>query len=94
MQSRQSLDLLVNNAGVMALPRRQTTVDGFEMQFETNYLGHFALTSRLMPLLQRASAPRVVNVSGLAHRTAFIDFDDLQGARIYSSWKAHGNPSL
>ena len=94
MQSRQSLDLLVNNAGVMALHRRQTTADGFEMLFETNYLGHFALTSRLMPLLQRASAPRVVNVSSLAHRTAFIDFDDLQGARIYSSWKAYGNPSL
>src|ERR1700742_4830312 len=60
MQSRASLDLLINNAGVMALPRRQTTADGFEMQFGTNYLGHFALTARLLPLLRRASAPRVV----------------------------------
>jgi NAD(P)-dependent dehydrogenase (short-subunit alcohol dehydrogenase family) len=73
MHSRQSLDLLINNAGVMALPRRQTTADGFEMQFATNYLGHFVLTARLMPLLRRSSGPRVVNVSSLAHRTAFIE---------------------
>ena len=64
------------------------------MQFGTNYLGHFALTARLMPLLRRASGPRVVNVSSLAHRTAFIDFDDLQGARIYSPWKAYGQSKL
>ena len=94
MHTRQSLDLLINNAGVMALPRRQTTSDGFEMQFGTNYLGHFALTARLMPLLRRASGPRVVNVSSLAHRTAFIDFDDLQGARVYSPWKAYGQSKL
>ena len=61
MHSRQSLDLLINNAGVMALPRRQTTADGFEMQFGTNYLGHFVLTAQLMPLLRRANGPRVVN---------------------------------
>jgi NAD(P)-dependent dehydrogenase (short-subunit alcohol dehydrogenase family) len=94
MHSRQSLDLLINNAGVMAVPRRQTTADGFEMQFGTNYLGHFVLTARLMPLLRRASGPRVVNVSSLAHRTAFIDFDDLQGARVYSPWKAYGQSKL
>src|SRR5260221_7639536 len=94
MHSRQSLDLLINNAGVMALPRRQTTADGFEMQFGTNYLGHFVLTARLMPLLRRASGPRVVNVSSMAHRTAFIDFDDLQGARGYSPWKAYGQSKL
>ena len=94
MHARQSLDLLINNAGVMALPRRQTTADGFEMQFGTNYLGHFALTARLMPLLRRASGPRVVNVSSLAHRTGFIDFDDLQGARVYSPWKAYGQSKL
>ena len=63
--ARQSLDLLINNAGVMALPRRQTTADGFEMQFGTNYLGHFALTARLMPQLRWASGPRVVSVSSL-----------------------------
>jgi NAD(P)-dependent dehydrogenase (short-subunit alcohol dehydrogenase family) len=94
MHSRPSLDLLINNAGVMALPRRQTTADGFEMQFGTNYLGHFVLTARLMPLLRRVSGSRVVNVSSLAHRTAFIDFDDLQGARLYSPWKAYGQSKL
>jgi NAD(P)-dependent dehydrogenase (short-subunit alcohol dehydrogenase family) len=94
MQARQSLDLLINNAGVMALPRRQTTADGFEMQFGTNYLGHFALTARLLTLLRGAAAPRVVSVSSLAHRTAFIDFNDLQGQRIYSPWKAYGQSKL
>jgi NAD(P)-dependent dehydrogenase (short-subunit alcohol dehydrogenase family) len=94
MHSRESLDLLINNSGVMALPHRQTTADGFEMQFGTNYLGHFALTARLLPLLRRASGPRVVNVSSLAHRTGFIHFDDLQGARVYSPWKAYGQSKL
>jgi len=94
MHARHSLDLLISNAGVMALPRRQTTADGFEMQFGTNYLGHFALTARLMPLLRRASGPRVVSVSSLAHRTGFIDFDDLQGVRVYSPWKAYGQSKL
>jgi NAD(P)-dependent dehydrogenase (short-subunit alcohol dehydrogenase family) len=94
MHARQSLDLLINNAGVMALPRRQTTADGFETQFGTNYLGHFALTARLMPLLRWATAPRVVNISSLAHRTGSIDFDDLQGARVYSPWKAYGQSKL
>lgn len=84
MQARKSLDLLINNAGVMALPRRQVTADGFEMQFGTNHLGHFALTARLMPLLRRASGARVVSLSSLAHRTGLIDFSDLQGARVYS----------
>ena len=68
--SRQSLDLLINNAGVMALPRRQVTADGFEMPFGTNHLGHFALAARLMPLLRQANGPRVVSVSSLAHRSA------------------------
>jgi len=94
MQARPSLDLLINNAGVMALPRRQTTADGFEMQFGTNHLGHFALTARLLPLLRKAGAPRVVSVSSLAHRTALIDFSDLQGARVYSPWKAYGQSKL
>jgi NAD(P)-dependent dehydrogenase (short-subunit alcohol dehydrogenase family) len=94
MQSRPSLDVLINNAGVMALPRRQVTADGFEMQFGTNYLGHFALTARLLPLLRKASAPRVVCVSSLAHRAALIDFSDLQGQRGYSAWKAYGQSKL
>jgi NAD(P)-dependent dehydrogenase (short-subunit alcohol dehydrogenase family) len=94
MQVLQSLDLLINNAGVMALPRRQTTADGFEMQFGTNYLGHFALTARLMPLLRRSTGPRIVSVSSLAHRTGSIDFGDLQGTRLYSPWKAYGQSKL
>ena len=64
------------------------------MQFGTNFLGHFVLTALLMPLLRRSSGPRVVNVSSLAHRTAFVDFDDLQGARTYSPWKAYGQSKL
>src|SRR3954451_20791304 len=66
----------------------------FEVQFGTNYLGHFALTARLMPLLRRASGSRVVSVSSLAHPTGFIDFEDLQGARVYSPWKAYGQSKL
>jgi NAD(P)-dependent dehydrogenase (short-subunit alcohol dehydrogenase family) len=94
MQARPSLDLLINNAGVMALPRRQTTADSFEMQFGTNHLGHFALTARLVPLLRRAGTPRVVSVSSLAHRTGRIDFGDLQEERYYSPWKAYGQSKL
>ena len=62
MQARQSLDLLINNAGVMALPRRQTTADGFEMQFGTNHLGHFALTGLMLGRLLTTKGARVVNV--------------------------------
>jgi NAD(P)-dependent dehydrogenase (short-subunit alcohol dehydrogenase family) len=89
-----SLDLLINNAGVMALPTRQTTADGFEMQFGTNYLGHYALTAQLLPLLRRAHQPRVVSLSSIAHRTGFIQFSDLQGERFYSPWKAYNQSKL
>jgi NAD(P)-dependent dehydrogenase (short-subunit alcohol dehydrogenase family) len=89
-----SLDLLVNNAGVMALPQRQVTSDGFEMQLGTNYLGHYALTAHLLPLLRQGDQPRVVNLSSLAHRTGAINFDDLQSARSYSSWKAYCQSKL
>jgi NAD(P)-dependent dehydrogenase (short-subunit alcohol dehydrogenase family) len=64
LETRATLDLLINNAGVMAIPERQLTVDGFERQFGTNHLGHFALTGRLLPGLHRSSAPRVVTLSG------------------------------
>src|SRR5258707_8963060 len=94
MHSRKALDLLINNAGVMALPRRQTTADGFEMQFGTNYLGHYALTAQLLPLLRRAQQPRVVSRSSIAHRTGFIQFSDLQGERFYSPWKAYNQSKL
>ncbi|MBE1537533.1 oxidoreductase [Actinomadura algeriensis] len=87
------LDVLVNNAGVMALPHR-TTADGFEMQFGTNHLGHFALTGLLLPALRAAKAPRVVNVtSGLAWSGRF-DWKDLQGERRYGKWSAYGQSKL
>ena len=92
--SHAALDLLINNAGVMALPTRQTTEDGFEMQFGTNYLGHYALTARLLPWLRRGKQPRVVNLSSMAHRSGAIDFDDLQGARAYRPWKAYSQSKL
>jgi NAD(P)-dependent dehydrogenase (short-subunit alcohol dehydrogenase family) len=89
-----SLDLLINNAGVMALPQRQATANGFEMQFGTNYLGHYALTAQLLPSLRRGHQPRVVNLSSLAHRAGAINFDDLQGARSYTPWKAYSQSKL
>jgi NAD(P)-dependent dehydrogenase (short-subunit alcohol dehydrogenase family) len=93
-EAHASLDLLVNNAAVMSLPKRLTTADGFEMQFGTNYLGHFALTAHLLPLLRRSPQPRVVNLSSLAHRNGVIDFADLQGERHYRPWKAYGQSKL
>lgn len=87
------LDLLVNNAGVMALPLRRTA-DGFEMQFGTNHLGHFALTGHLMPALLAAPAPRVVTVSSLAHRIGRIDFTNLNAERRYGKWTAYGQSKL
>ncbi len=87
------LDLLVNNAGVMAIPRRETA-DGFELQLGTNHLGHFALTALLLELLLATPGARVVNVSSGAHRMARMDFGDLQGARRYRRWAAYGQSKL
>lgn len=92
--AHNSLDLLINNAGVMALRKRQETADGFEMQLGVNYLGHYALTARLLPLLRRGAHPRVVNLSSLAHRSGAINFADLQGARSYSPWRAYCQSKL
>ena len=75
---RDSLDVLINNAGVMALPARQTTADGYEVQFATNFLGPFTLTAQLLPLLRRGRGARVVMVSSLVARNGRIDFGDLQ----------------
>jgi len=88
------IDLLVNNAGVMAFPTRQATADGFEAQFGTNHLGHSALTGRLLPLLRKATHPRVVNVASLAHRRGTIDFDDLQSAKKYVPWNVYSQSKL
>jgi NAD(P)-dependent dehydrogenase (short-subunit alcohol dehydrogenase family) len=88
------LDLLINNAGVMALSKRQVTEDGFEMQLGTNYLGHYALTAQLLPLLRRSSAPRIVSLSSLMHRVGKIHLDDLQLGHGYTPNKAYGQSKL
>ncbi len=87
------LDLLVNNAGVMAIPERKTA-DGFEMQIGTNHLGHFALTGLLLERLLGTPEARVVNVSSGAHRFGRIDFDDLHSAKRYRRWAAYGQSKL
>jgi NAD(P)-dependent dehydrogenase (short-subunit alcohol dehydrogenase family) len=88
------LDLLVNNAGVMALPHR-TTADGFEMQIGTNHLGHFALTGELLPRLLTTAEPRVVTIASGAHRMGKIAFDDLNWEqRRYRKWNAYGQSKL
>jgi NAD(P)-dependent dehydrogenase (short-subunit alcohol dehydrogenase family) len=91
--SGQPVDILVNNAGLMALPTRQITADGFEMQFGTNYLGHFALTGHLLPQLIAAKA-RIVQLSSIAHKQGQIDFADLQGEKLYKPWKAYSQSKL
>jgi len=89
-----SLDLLVNNAGVMLPPKRTLTADGFELQFGTNYLGHFALTAALLPLLRAGRDPRVVTLSSIAANDGAIDFDDLQSARAYKAMTAYNQSKL
>ena len=91
----ESLDLLINNAGVMMPPTRHETADGFELQFGTNYLGHFALTAHLLPLLRRGEGTRVVNLSSGAHRIqAAIHFDDLNWQKRYKPWPAYAQSKL
>jgi NAD(P)-dependent dehydrogenase (short-subunit alcohol dehydrogenase family) len=94
---QEPLDLLVDNAGVMAIPYR-LTADGFEMQFGTNHLGHFALTGLLLPALLKGSLrgepPRVVTLSSLVHRRGRLDREDLMGERGYSPWRAYAQSKL
>jgi NAD(P)-dependent dehydrogenase (short-subunit alcohol dehydrogenase family) len=90
---RPRIDLLINNAGVMAAPRRLTD-DGFEMQFGTNHLGHFALTGLLLPRLIHVEGGRVVSVSSGAHRAGRMNFDDLHGEQKYGRWSAYGQSKL
>jgi NAD(P)-dependent dehydrogenase (short-subunit alcohol dehydrogenase family) len=85
------LDMLINNAGIMAIPRRETA-DGFEMQLGTNHLGHFALTGRLLEAIRPDG--RIVTVSSQAHRMGRMDFDDLMGERKYGAWRAYGQSKL
>jgi NAD(P)-dependent dehydrogenase (short-subunit alcohol dehydrogenase family) len=88
------VDLLLNNAGVMTPPTRMTTADGFELQFGSNYLGPFALTMRLLPLLLAAPAPRVVTMSSGMANMGRIDFDDLQFERRYRPIAAYSQSKL
>ncbi len=88
-----ALHVLCNNAGVMAIPYR-LTADGFEMQFGTNHLGHFALTGLMLGRLLTTKGARVVNVSSTGHRFGKIRFDDLQWKNGYSKWRAYGQSKL
>jgi len=87
------LDLLLNNAGVMAIPRKETE-DGFETQFGVNHLAHFALTGHLIDLLNSTPGARVHSTSSSAAFNAEIDFDDLMGKQEYSRWRAYGQSKL
>ncbi|MDQ6810288.1 MAG: oxidoreductase [Actinomycetota bacterium] len=91
--AHDGLDLLINNAGVMAPPRRQTE-DGFELQLGTNHLGHFALTGRLLGAMKDRPDARVVTLSSDAHKMGRINFDDLQSQRRYTRWGAYGQSKL
>jgi NAD(P)-dependent dehydrogenase (short-subunit alcohol dehydrogenase family) len=91
---RDHLDLLVNNAAVMTPPKREETADGFELQFGTNYLSHFALTLLLMPLLRKGGQARVISVSSIAARSGAIHFNDLQAQADYKPMKAYSQSKL
>jgi NAD(P)-dependent dehydrogenase (short-subunit alcohol dehydrogenase family) len=87
------IDILLNNAGVMMPPKRETTDDGFELQFESNYLGHYALTARLLPLLRAAEAPRVTSLSSFMAYAGRYRWDDLQSEH-YSPVRSYGLSKL
>lgn len=91
---REGLDLLINNAAVMAPPERQETSDGFELQFGTNYLGHFALTAGLLPLLRNGKSARVVTLSSVAARGGAIDFNDLNAKKDYRPFPVYSQSKL
>jgi NAD(P)-dependent dehydrogenase (short-subunit alcohol dehydrogenase family) len=99
LAQKRPLDLLINNAGVMAPPQRIETPDGFELQFGTNVLGHFALTGLLMPALELAATesadpPRIVTIASIAHKGGCIRFDDLQSTGSYSPRLAYQQSKL
>ncbi|HXA53744.1 MAG TPA: oxidoreductase [Solirubrobacteraceae bacterium] len=93
LAAHDGLDLLLNNAGVMAPPRR-VSADGYELQLATNVLGHFALTARLIGALEGRADARVVTLSSNAHKMGRIAFDDLQSERRYNRWRAYGQSKL
>jgi len=89
----KKLDILINNAGLMAIPYRETK-DGFEMQLGVNHLGHFALTGQLFKLLRSTPGARVVSVSSMAHKFGNMDFDNLNWKKNYRKWSAYGRSKL
>jgi len=91
---QQRLDLLINNAGIMMLPSLRRTIDGFELQFGTNHLGHFALTGRLLSLLLQTANSRIITVSSVMHRYGPLHFDNLHAEKSYSPTKAYGYSKL
>jgi NAD(P)-dependent dehydrogenase (short-subunit alcohol dehydrogenase family) len=93
LAAARPIDILINNAGIMAPRNRATTADGFEMQFGTNYLGHFALTARLLPLLKAANA-RVVQLSSVAHRSGKIRLSDLNYSQGYKPFPVYSQSKL
>jgi NAD(P)-dependent dehydrogenase (short-subunit alcohol dehydrogenase family) len=90
----KSIDVLINNAAVMTPPKRLETTDRFELQFGTNYLGHFALTAHLLPLLRQGTEARVISLSSVAARQGVLDFDDLQSERNYKPMRAYSQSKL
>jgi NAD(P)-dependent dehydrogenase (short-subunit alcohol dehydrogenase family) len=90
----QPIDLLINNAGVMAPPKRGITDDGFELQFGSNHLGPFALTARLLPLLRAATNPRVTSTSSIVARIGVLNWDDLQAEKRYVPYVSYGQSKL
>lgn len=93
-RQRDRLDMLINNAGVMVPPERKLTADGFELQFGTNHLGHFALTAHLLPLLRRGTEARVISLSSVAAPQGRIDFENLNGEKHYQAMSAYGQSKL
>jgi NAD(P)-dependent dehydrogenase (short-subunit alcohol dehydrogenase family) len=87
------IDILLNNAGIMMPPQRETTDDGLELQFESNFLGHYALTGRLLPLLRAAAAPRVTSLSSIMAHFGRYDWSDLQSKK-YSPTRSYGLSKL
>ena len=99
LAQRRPLHVLINNAGVMAPPQRLETADGFELQFGTNVLAHFALTGLLMPALERAASessepPRIVTIASIAHRRGTLNFSDLQSTKRYSPMGSYAQSKL
>ena len=94
LEEEPRIDILINNAGVMMIPERRLTKDGFEMQFGTNHLGHFLLTNLLLDRIKEAPSVRIVSVSSLAYRRGKIDIDDLNSERSYGPISVYSKSKL